>query len=243
VGDRLLRQPLGDVAVRLLAAARRETGRRAGAGRDDPALELDALAAALEDDPSDRTALAAAETARRREDLVEADPPSGARALRERRAAEAHRAAGELILAGELVPDGPGRVRLPGFGGSTWRSIALLRGGVSGPARLLAEAVAAEPGADLGDAAPEFLRGLRLDRRLVDAARRIHVLEALRQDARDALLSAEAALAAALEAGHEDSARLLRDDCATLDARITEIDAAIGLAWEDGMRQAGAAPP
>ncbi len=203
---------------------------------------MEALVAALEDDPADRQALAAAELARRREDLVEADPPSGARALRERRAVEAHRAAGELLLAGELVHDGPGRVRLPGFGGSTWLSIALLRAGAAGPARLLAEAVAAEPGEDLGDAAPAFLRGLRPERRLLDAARRIHLLEALRQDARAALLSAQAALATALEAGHEDSARLLRDDCAALDGRIAEVDAAIVAAWEDGLRQAGAAP-
>ncbi len=223
------------MAARLLAAARRETGRRAGAGRDDPSLEVDALAAALEADPADRAALEQAETARRPQELLPAEPPSGARALRERRAAEAHRAAGELLLVGELVPDGPGRVRLPGFGGSTWRSIALLRGREAGPARLLAEAVAAEPGADLGDAAPAFLRGLRPERRLLEAARRIHILEALRQDARGALLSAEAALATAVEAGHEDSARLLRDDCAALDARIAEIDAAIEAAWEDGL--------
>ena len=35
--------------------------------------------------------------------------PAGARALRERRAAEAHRAVGDLLLAGELVADGAGR--------------------------------------------------------------------------------------------------------------------------------------
>jgi hypothetical protein len=231
------------VALRLLAAARREIGRRADAGRDDPALEIDALAAALEDDPADRAALAAAETARRREDLVEADPPTSARALRARRAAEAHRAAGQLLLAGELVPDGPGRVRLPGFGRSTWRSIALLRADAAGPERLLAVAVAAEPGADLGDAAPAFLRGLRADRRLIEPARRLHALEAVRQDARAALLSAQAALAAAVDAGHQDSASLLRDDCATLDARIAELDEAAGAAWEAGLRQAGAGRP
>jgi hypothetical protein len=132
-------------------------------------------------------------------------------------------------------------VRLPGFGGSTWRAIALLRGGANGPERLLAEAVAAEPGADLGEAAPAFLRGLRADRRLLEPARRLHVLEAVRQDGRAALLSAEAALAAAVETGNEPGARLLRDDLAALGARIAEIDAAIGLAWEDGVRQAAAA--
>ena len=227
----------------MLAAARREVGRRAGAGRGDPSLEVDALAAALAADAADREALERAETARRPEELFEGVPPSGARALRARRAAEVHRAAGELVLAGELVSDGPGRVRLPGFGATTWRAIALVRGGAAGPERLFAEAVAAEPASDLGPAAPAFLRGLRADRRLLDAARRIHVLEALRQDARAALLSAEAALATSVEAGHEDSARVLRDDCAAIDDRIAGLDDAIRDTWEDGLRQAGAARP
>ena len=226
----------------MLAAARREVGRRAGAGRGDPSLEVDALAAALEADPADREALERAETARRREELFEGEPPSGARALRARRAAEVHRAAGELVLAGELVSDGPGRVRLPGFGATTWRAIALVHGGAAGPERLLAEAVAAEPASDLGPAAPAFLRGLRADRRLRAAARLLLALEAARQDARAALLAAEAALAAAVEAGNEGGAQLLRDDCAALGARIGEIDTAIGVAWEEGLRQAGAAP-
>ncbi len=142
--------PPGPVAGRVLAAARREVGRRAAAGRDDPSLEIEALAAALEADPADRATLARAEAARRRSELFEAGPPAGARALRERRAAEVHRAAGELLLAGRLVADGAGRVRLPGFGGSTWRAIGRLRAGAGGPERRLAETVAAEPAADLG---------------------------------------------------------------------------------------------
>jgi hypothetical protein len=215
-------------------------GRRAAAGRDEPSLEVAALVAALEDDPGDRAALAAAETARRRAERFESAPPSGARALRARRAAEAHRAVGELLLAGELVADGGGRVRLPGFGGTTWRAIALLRAGTPGPERLLAEAVAAEPGSDLGRAAPGFMEGLRPDPRLLDPARRLHALEAARQDARHALLSAEAALVAATDAGHEDSARIVRADCAALAARIAEIDAAIEAAWAAGARRAAA---
>ena len=215
-------------------------GRRAASGRDDPSLSVEALASAMEADGGDRAALAAAELARRPHEFLEGDPPSGARALRERRAAEAHRAVGELILAGELVADGSGRVRLPGFGGTTWRAIALLRSGVRGPERLLAEAVTAEPGADLGASAPGFLRDLRLDPRLVEAARRLHGLEALRQDARNALLAGASALVAAVDAGHEGSARLIRADCAALEDRIAAIDAAIARAWEEGVRQAAA---
>jgi hypothetical protein len=198
------------------------------------------LAAALEADPADRAALADAEAARRATELFEAGPPSGARALRARRAAEVHRAAGELLLAGDLVADGAGRVRLPGFGGATWRAIGLLRAGAGGAERRLAEAVAAEPGADLGAAAPAFMAGLRADPRLLDAARRIHLLEAVRQDARNALLAAEAALASSVEAGQEASARIVRADRAALGSRIAELDAAIEDAWRAGVRRAGA---
>lgn len=222
----------------MLAAARREIGRRAGAGRADPSIAVEALVAALEADPDDRAVLDAAEHAHRAVEFLESGPPSGARALRERRAAEVHRAVGELILAGDLVSDGAGRVRRPGFGGTTWRAIALLRAGARGPERLLAAAVAAQPGSDLGPAAPPFLAGLRADPRLLDVARLLHALEAVRQDARVALLAAEAALAAAAERGQEDSARIVRADCASLAARIGDIDAAIESAWAAGLRQA-----
>ena len=221
-----------------MAAARREIGRRAAAGRDEPTLEVEGLVVAMEADPGDRAAMSAAEADRRRTDYPEADPPSGARALRERRAAEAHRAVGELILAGELVSDGAGRVRLPGFGGTTWRAIALLRSSAPGPERALAEAVAAEPGADLGPAAPAFMSDLRADPRLAEAARRLHGLEAVRQDARNALLAGAGALVSAVDAGHEDSARLIRADCAALEARLAAIDAAIDRVWEAGRRRA-----
>jgi hypothetical protein len=215
-------------------------GGRAAAARDDPSLAVEGLAAAMESDAGDREALAAAELERRPTELLADEPPSGARALRERRAAEAHRAVGELILAGELVADGAGRVRLPGFGGTTWRAIALLRSGAQGPQRLLAEAVAAEPGDDLGPAAPPFMSGLRADPLLVESARRLHGLEALRQDARNALLAGAAALVSAVEGGHDESARLIRADCAVLEGRIAEVDAAIERTWEAGLRRAAA---
>ena len=138
------------------------------------------------------------------------------------------------------MPDGPGRVRLPGFGGATWRAIALLRGGAQGPERALAAAVAAEPGGDLGAEAPVFLRGLRIDPALLEPARRIHLLEALRQDVRNALLAGASALIAAVEAGHEDSAAILRQDCAELEVRLARLDEAIADAWDAGVREAGA---
>lgn len=218
-------------------------GRRAAGGRDDGSLDAEALIAAVEDDPAGREALAAAEAARRPTDLVDTAAALGARALRARRAEAAHRAAGQLVLAGELVADGPGRLRLPGFGGSTWRAVALLRAGGGGPEGLLAEAVAAEPGADLGAAAPPFLSGLRAAPRLLGAARRIHLFEAVRQDARNALLAASAALVSATDAGYENGARILRAECAALERRIDEIDAAIAAAWDAGVREAAALGP
>jgi hypothetical protein len=148
---------------------------------------------------------------------------------------------GDLLLAGELVADGAGRVRLPGFGGTTWRAIALLRSGAEGPERRLAETVAAEPASDLGSAAPGFMGGLRADPRLLEAVRLLHALEAVRQDARNALLAAAAALVSAVDAGHEDSADIVRADCAALEARIAEIDAAIEDAWSAGARQSAIA--
>ena len=72
-----------------------------------------------------------------------------------------------------------------------------------------AAAVAAEPLADLGDAAPGGLRGGRP--RLAPAAVALHAWEARRQDVRNALIAAEAALATTLEAGTPGARRC----CAT----------------------------
>jgi hypothetical protein len=227
-------------AARALAAARREIGRRAGAGSDDPTMAVDRLAAAVEDDPGARRELDEAAAARRRVDRPEAswDLP-GPRAAREARRAEAHHAIDELVLAGELLPDGPGRVRLPGFGATTWRALALLRAGGGGPAGRWAAAVAAEPLADLGDAAPPPLRGVRPDPRLASAAQALHAWEARRQDVRNALIAAEAALATTLEGGHAESARLLRDDLRELEEALAAADSRIARAWEAGLHEAG----
>lgn len=228
-------------APRALAAVRRQVGRRAEAGPPDAGLSVEQVGAALEADPADRTLLARAAEARRRSHPPERlEHPPSARTGRQDRAEEARQAVGELILAGELAADGPGRVRLPGFGASTWRAVDLLRGGGAGtPGGRWASTVAAEPAADLGDAAPPFLRGLRPEPSLTEAAARLHALEAVRQDARHTLLSAEASLAAALERGHLDSAAALRTDCEQLDARIVQIDAAIERTWRDGLSRAG----
>ena len=226
-------------AARALAAARREIGRRAAAGSDDPTLRVDALAAAVEDDPRARRELDEAAAERRRVDRPEAwwEVP-GPRAAREARRAEAHHAIDALVLAGELLPDGPGRVRLPGFGATTWRALALLRAGAPGAEGRWAAAVAAEPLADLGDAAPPGLRA-EPDPRLAPAAVALHAWEARRQDIRNALMAAEAALATTLDAGHAQSARLLRDDLGELERALAAADSRIARAWEDGLREAG----
>jgi hypothetical protein len=226
-------------AARALAAARREIGRRAGAASDDPTLTVDGLAAAVEDDPGARRELDEAAAERRRVDRPETwwEVPSP-RAAREARRAEAHHAIDALVLAGELLPDGPGRVRLPGFGATTWRALALLRAGASGPEGRWAAAVAAEPLADLGDAAPPVPGG-RPDPGLASAAATLHAWEARRQDVRNALIAAEVALAATLDGGHVTSARLLRDDLGELEEALAAADARIARAWEDGLREAG----
>lgn len=229
-------------ALRALAAVRRQVGRRSESGPPDAGLSVEQVSAALEADPADRAMLDQAADARRRSHPPERfDHAPSARAGRQDRAEEARQAVGDLILAGGLIADGPGRVRLPGFGATTWRALALLRGGgAGGPGGRWASTVAAQPAADLGDAAPPFLRGLRPEPSLTRAAARLHALEAVRQDARHALLSASASLAAALEGGYGDSAAALRGDCDELQARIAQLDAAIERAWRDGLTRASA---
>lgn len=229
------------LAARALTAARREVGRRAAAGACDAVLAVDALAEAVEADPAAQADLEAAVAERRRQDpLGEAWRATGARAERSRRLAEAGRAIGGLVLAGELSPDGPGRVRLPGFGGSTWRAVALLRAGAGGPEGRWAATVAAPPAADLGDACPAYMRGLRPDPALAPAAARMHRAEALRQDWRHALLTTAAAAGAAAGAGHAVEAEALRTECAGLEALIARADREIAAAWEAGLAAAGA---
>jgi hypothetical protein len=227
------------LAARALALLRREVGARAAAGRPDAGIATDALTALVEADPGSEAALAEALEERRRLDPLGpgADADPGPRERRAARRWEAHQAVGRLILAGELVPDGPDRVVLPGFGGSTWRAIAALEG-APGPAREWALAVAAEPLADLGEAAPDGLRGAGGDARLAKEAADLHALEALRQDLRHALIGAEGGLGRALERGLADSAAALRAECDELTAHLVALDRAIAGAWDAGERAA-----
>ena len=54
-------------------------------------------------------------------------------------------------------------------------------------------------------------------------------------------MAAEAALATTLDAGHAQSARLLRDDLGELEQALAAADSRIARAWEDGLREAGRA--
>jgi hypothetical protein len=229
------------LALRVL---RREVGARIGAGREDAGTRVDRLASLVEADAGAEAALEEAVAAQRHQDPLGptlARPPS-ARAARGDRLHAAREAVGALVVAGELVPDGPDRVCLPGYGASTWRAIAVLRRGAGGGGEgAWAAAVVALPAAELGDAAPGFLRGLRAEPPLRRPAAALHALEALRQDHRHALINAEGAIGVALEAGHADSAEALRAECAELAARMRALDRGIAAAWREGARAAGAA--
>jgi hypothetical protein len=212
---------------------------RAGRGEQDAGVGVGQLASRLEADPGDRAVLEAAVAASLEAvpEWREAGPQLtgwSARAAREARASEAAAAIERLVVQGELAGDGPGRVRLPGFGAATWRAFAVLREDPDPERRRWAAAVAAGPTADLGAAAPAFLPRGRPDPRLIRAAALIHGMEAARQDARHALLLAGARLGEALERGHADSAAELRASCDAAAARLAELDAAIGRAWAAG---------
>ncbi len=218
----------------VLAAARRAVAGAVAAGGPEPDLTPDRLAAALEADDGARAALDAAVAERRRAEPP-LDPPSGAaRAARRRRADEVHHAAGDLVLAGELVQDGPGRYRLPGFGPSTWRALAALRDAPGTAEAAWAAVVAHHPLRDLGDAAPVGAAGPAPDPGRERTALRLLAMEAHRQDLRHALISGEAAAAGARERGEERAAAAVEADCAALRIAIAEIDAAVEAAWREG---------
>ncbi|WP_217912890.1 hypothetical protein [Miltoncostaea marina] len=141
------------------------------------------------------------------------------------------------------MPDGPGRVRLPGFGAATWRAVAILREGGGDPAAARwAAAVAHEPAADLGAAAPAFLRDLPPPGALAAPARRLLAADAERQDLRDALLRAGPAAAAARARGHEAAAAAVERDCARIEGWIAELDRRAAARWDEGLRLAADAP-
>ncbi len=188
----------------------------------------------VEADPAARGDLdAALEALRRRHPM--ADPAGeGPRAARRARLDVALGAVDELLLAGELAPDGPGRVLLPGFGPATWR--ALRETGA------WAAAVAAGPLADLGDAAPPGL-SRPADPALADAARRLLARQAERQDLRDALIRAEASARHAAGRGLQDSLAALERDVGGLQAALDAADADLAALWEAGLRRAAVIIP
>jgi hypothetical protein len=220
----------------VLRAARAEVGRRAAAGGPPWALDADRLAVLVEADPGAGAALdaAAAEARRGYAD----DEPHGPRARRRARLDCARVAVDELLLAGELVPDGPGRVVLPGFGASTWRALGALRAGASGAERAWAAAVAAEPLSDLGDLAPAGLRDATRDPRLAPLARALHAREAERQDVRDALIRAEAAARHAEGRGLARSLGTIAADAALLGEALAAADRDVAALWDAGVRRA-----
>lgn len=204
-----------------------------------PTLDAGWVVAMLEADPPTRALLDEAAAAALREDPGEGPAPSpGARAARAARGERALAAIDHLLLRGELVADGPGRLRLPGFGAATWRAIALLREGADPAAARWAAAVTAEPAADLGEAAPPFLRGPAPDPHLSAVAIRLHSHEAHRQDARDALVRASMVVEAAVARGRPASVVAVQRDCALLEARIRDLDREIAATWEAGARAA-----
>lgn len=231
---------MSPLAAWVLRAARAEVGRRAAAGGPPWALDADRLAVMVEGDPAARGALDAAVAAAVPESPFGGpDPESGPRAARRARIDRARAAVDELLLAGELSPDGPGRVVLPGFGASTWRALGVIRAGAVGPEGAWAAAVAREPLADLGDAAPPGARDLTRDPRLDATARALHAREAVRQDIRDALIRAEAAARHAEGRGLADSLATIAADVARLEAALHAADHDAAALWEAGLRRAG----
>jgi hypothetical protein len=144
------------------------------------------------------------------------------------------------MLVGELVADEPGRLMLPGFGPSTWRAIAVLRGGGAGPEAAWAAAVAHLPLADLGDEAPPGLARSR-DPRLADAALRLLAVEAQRQDVRNAVVTTEASRATAADRGNAPGVRSLDEELAALRRALAAADAAVAAMWDAGVRAAAQA--
>ena len=141
---------------------------------------------------------------------------------------------------GELAAQEPDRLMLPGFGPSTWRAIAVLQAGGSGPEGAWAAAVADLPLQDLGDEAPPGL-ARPADPRLGEGALRLLAVEAQRQDVRNALITAEASRAAAAERGNAAGVRMLEEEAAALGKALEAADAAVAAMWDDGVRAAAQA--
>lgn len=219
----------------LLANLRREVADRVAGGVEDAGARLDHVASVLDEDGAARAVLAAAAAERRRRDpyglgAIDRSP----RQDRLDRAGEVHDAAGDLVLARRLRPDGDGRVVLPGFGPATWRALAILRAGEVGARRAWARAVALAAGESLGETAPAFVRAGPLDVRLTEQAAHLHLLEAARQDMRDQLLRNGAAIGVALDRGNAAGVAMLQEECAAQERQIAEVDGLILRVWRAG---------
>jgi hypothetical protein len=206
-----------------------EVAAREVAGREDAGEHVARIATALE---SDRAAAGRLDAAARAnaEPFGEAPEPPGARRDRLARREEVVRATGALVRAGRLAEDGPDRVALPGFGPATWRALAMLRAGATGPERSWALAVAAPGLTALG----RPVAGDGPDPRLADHADRIHVLEGARQRLRHALLAADAAIGVARDLGNDPGAAARDAECAEREHDIARVDGMIVAAWREG---------
>lgn len=211
--------------------------RAAAEGGGPPELTLDRITAWLEDDPEARAALDAAAAERTRRDRPGVAAGTGPAAARRARADEVHHAVHALRLRGELAADEPDRLQLPGFGPSTWRAIAVLRRGGSGPETAWAAAVADLPLQDLGDEAPPGM-ARPADSRLGAAALRLLAVEAQRQDVRNALVTAQSSRATAAEHGNEAGVRMLEEEAAALERALEAADAAAAAMWDSGVAAA-----
>lgn len=224
----------GPLADAVLGAARAVVAACVLADAEDVTFTAAEIAQRVDADPGARAAVDAAVAAGVWRWEETAGPVDGARARRAARDVEIDEALTDLRLAGELVADGPGRLALPGWGPSTLRAVRALRDAPSGTA-LWEAAVARMPSADLGAAAPAWLRSLPPTPALDERARAVLSLDAHRQEIRDALLTAAARLAGMLDRGDDAAAAALSRDCARLSDALAHVDALTASQWAAGV--------
>jgi hypothetical protein len=224
----------GPLAEAVLGAARAIVAACVLADAEDVTFTAAEIARRVDADPDARAALDAAEAAGAWRWEETARPVDGARARRVARAAEIDEAVSDLLLAGALTADGPGRLALPGWGPSTQRAVRALRDAPPGGGLWEAE-VARMPSADLGGAAPAWLHALPATPALEGRARAVLALDAHRQDIRDALLTAAARLARLLDRGDDAAAAELTRECARLGEALADVDARAASQWTAGV--------
>ena len=127
---------------------------------------------------------------------------------------------------------------LPGFGPSTCRALEVLRAGGDGPEARWATTVAVVSVENLGNEEPPYLRGLTPDPALAPTAREMLAVEARRQDLRNALITAEAVLAAATERRNVPGARAVAAECDVIRGALEKADVAVRDLWDAGVSAA-----